>query len=106
MDLVVLSTRISAYVLVRLCILSEAVLFVRSVIFVISACAVAIGGFHQDFDVFAGIPQGALAVFKMLPWMYVIAEHEGGADDLASDGDDGASTAQDCVRGSADWRGE
>ena len=46
MDPAVLSTRISAYVLVCLRMLSEAVLFVRSFNFVIPVCAMAITGFQ------------------------------------------------------------
>ncbi|CAK0874715.1 unnamed protein product, partial [Prorocentrum cordatum] len=69
-DLSVFSTRVSAFVLVCYRVLSEALLFLFGLAFMIVTWSTAVSALDQDNDDFAGIPASALSLLKIALGMY------------------------------------
>ncbi|CAK0847963.1 unnamed protein product [Prorocentrum cordatum] len=70
LDLSVFSTRISAFVLVCYRVLSEVLLFMFGLAFVVLAWSCAVSALEQDNDDFNGIPTSALSLLKIALGMY------------------------------------
>jgi len=64
-DLSVLSTQISAFTLVCFRVLSEALLFLFALCFLVLAFASAISSLSHDIPEFVGIPRSILSLFKV-----------------------------------------
>merc|ERR1719284_2226721 len=75
-DLAVLSTKVSAYVLVCIRMLSEVFLFLLALCATLLAFASGISVIKHDQDDFAGIPNGLLALLEMTMRMYDGAHFE------------------------------
>merc|ERR1719284_2300196 len=75
-DLAVLSTKVSAYVLVCIRMLSEVSLFLLALAAVLLAFASGISVIKHDQEDFAGIHKGLLALFEMTMRMYDGAHYE------------------------------
>merc|ERR1719447_1663775 len=69
-DLSVFSTRVSAFVLVCNRVLSELVLFLFALCFIVLAFACAVSALEQDDPDFAGIPLSAVQLFKITFGMF------------------------------------
>jgi len=69
-DLSVFSTRVSAFVLVCTRVLSEVLLFLFALIFIVLAFACAVSALEQDDPDFAGIPFSGLQLFKITFGMF------------------------------------
>merc|ERR1712100_678379 len=75
-DLAVLSTKVSAYVLVCIRMLSEVSLFLLTLAAILLAFASGISVVKHDQGDFAGIPQGLLSLLEMTLKMYSGARFE------------------------------
>jgi len=69
-DLSVFSTRVSAFVLVFTRVLSELLLFLFALCFIVLAFACAVSALEQDDPDFAGIPLSGLQLFKITFGMF------------------------------------
>jgi len=75
-DLSVFSTRVSAFVLVCTRVLSEVLLFLFALVFIVLAFACAVSALEQDDPDFAGIPTSALQLFKITFGMFSGAHYD------------------------------
>merc|ERR1719228_880885 len=75
-DLSVFSTRVSAFVLVCNRVLSELVLFLVSLCFIVLAFACAVSALEQEDPDFAGIPKSALQLLKITLGMFSGAHYD------------------------------
>jgi len=69
-DLSVFSTRVSAFVLVCNRVLSEVLLFLFALVFIVLAFACAVSALEQEDPDFAGIPKSGLQLFKITFGMF------------------------------------
>jgi len=75
-DLSVFSTRVSAFVLVFTRVLSELLLFLFALCFIVLAFACAVSALEQDDPDFAGIPLSGLQLFKITFGMFSGAHYD------------------------------
>merc|ERR1719282_1270350 len=69
-DLSVFSTRVSAFVLICIRVVSEVALFLFGLTFFVLAFACAVAALEQDNPDFAGIPSSALQLYKITLGMF------------------------------------
>jgi len=75
-DLSVFSTRVSAFVLVCNRVLSEVILFLFALCFIVVAFACAVSALEQEDPDFAGIPKSGLQLFKITFGMFSGAHYD------------------------------
>jgi len=75
-DLAVMNTRVSAFVLVCGRMLSEVSLFLIAIFTTVLMFSCALGCLHDNLTHFQGVHQGALSLFRMFMRMYSFADYE------------------------------